>query len=229
MVEENICIIVWDLGLPKNEKEKLLKTKVHINNYRNDILIYSYKFNFKLYPEHFNISHKAGYYAWKPYVIYNTYKMVKRSILWLDCGCFIKNKLQYEYNEIIKRKIWSITQHSTIKRFTHEYLLNLLDTDKFIYSKTMCTGGVLGIYYPSLLVTKIMNLWTACALIKKCISPNGSDLSNHRYDQSIISILLYQNNIECDNSQKLNFVTHFDTKYRSYNNSDYLKFIKSIS
>lgn len=150
-------------------------------------------------------------------------------MLWLDAGCFIKSKLNYEYSQIINNKIWSISSDTTIKRYTHIDLLDLFDSSLDIYNRTMCAGGVIGLYYPSLFVDYIMNLWKACALIKKCIAPNGSNLHNHRQDQSVLSILFYQHHLSCDKVKGMNFFTHYDNNYyKIYNDTLYIKYISFI-
>lgn len=193
------------------------------------IVIHINKFNYNIYPKHFNISVHAGYYSWKPFVIYTTYNQYRRSVLWLDCGCYIQKKLDFEYNEIKRKRIWSIGQSTTIKRYTHDGLLNLLDVNKTIYNKIMCAGGIVGFHYPSNITNYILSLWKACALIKNCISPVGANRGNHRQDQSVLSILLYQNNFDCSKNEHKGFSEHFDKFYRKYNDILYSKFILHIS
>lgn len=226
-IESSICFVAWDLGLSRNEKVVLLRALKYIENNRNDIHTYYRLFNYSNYPAFYNITNMN--YAWKVFVIHNTYVTFKRNMLWLDSGCFIKDKLVYEFKQIQKRKIWSIKQNTKIGRYTHHFMLKLLETEKKFYNKYMCAGGIIGLYYPSSLVFYILEQWKACSLIKNCISPNGSNLSNHRYDQSVISILLYEHNLGCENLYPRNFVTHFDTKYSMYNDSHYNIFLKRIN
>lgn len=228
ITESKTCLVVWNLGLSLNEKSILANAEEYISKRKSDLYIYNYIFNYSNYPPHFNIENNAGVYAWKPFVIYESYIKYKRSILWLDAGCFIKNKLDYEFLQIKKKKIWSISQGSSIKKYTHCFLMKLLETSNDIANSSMCAGGVIGLYYPSQIVLSIMNLWKACALIKQCISPNGANTKNHRNDQSVISILLYQYNLGCNNEMPHNFETHFDGKYSTYNDKNYVNYLVKI-
>ena len=42
---------------------------------------------------------------------------------------------------------------------------------------------------------EIIHKWKELALVKECIAPVGSNRSNHRQDQSILSILIYQSTL----------------------------------
>lgn len=227
VVEDKICIVVWNLGL-SDINDKVLHNAKRFNQKRT-ILIYIKKFNYNLYPKHFNISYNAGYYSWKPFVIWNTYIQYKRIMLWLDCGCFIHSKLDFIYSEINRHIIWSINSGTTIVQYTHIGLLKLLNVNKTIYNKTMCAGGIIGLYYPSKNTNLILSLWKACALIKNCISPIGANRGNHRQDQSILSILMAQYNFDCTNNLHIGFSTHFDKHYRNYNDTSFSKFLQYIS
>lgn len=41
----------------------------------------------------------------------------------------------------------------------------------------------------------MLNDWRDCALEKECISPEGSNRTNHRQDQSVLSILAHLNSL----------------------------------
>lgn len=226
-VENKMCIIIWDLGLSQFNIKRLKNAKEIIEKKRFIIIIKH--FNYSNYPYHFSINKNSGYYSWKPFVIWDTYSSYKRNVLWLDCGCFIHRKLEYEYNEIINSTIYTVGSGTTIQRYTHRKLFELLNVDISIFNKTMCSAGIVGIYYPSTLVRYIFKLWKACALIKNCISPQGANRGNHRQDQSVLSILLYQyiNNFTLNKNK--NFAAHFDKKHKNYNDSSYSKFLYAVS
>lgn len=53
-------------------------------------------------------------------------------------------------------------------------------------------GGIQGHIYPSRYIDTVVVPNAQCALDYNCISPTGSSLANHRYDQTSLSILGYQ-------------------------------------
>jgi hypothetical protein len=58
-----------------------------------------------------------------------------------------------------------------------------------------CAGGIQGHVYPSRYIDTIVIPNAKCALDPNCIAPKGSDLDNHRYDQTSLSILTYQEQV----------------------------------
>ena len=43
-----------------------------------------------------------------------------------------------------------------------------------------------------------------CVRRRTCVAPNGADQSNHRFDQSVFSIVLARMHIRCHNNWKFN-------------------------
>lgn len=209
--ENDICINVWDLGLTTQQLKKLKKMYIILKKNKQDIILHYDIFNYSAYPFFFNIKRNAGEYAWKSTIISIAYNRYKIPLLWLDAGCFIKGSLQNVFKEI------------------HIKTLIYLNTSRKIYNKLMCAGGVVGLYYPSLKVNKLLNEWVSCSMNKECIAPYLSNRSNHRQDQSVFSILLYQNNFNCYNTKQFNFTTHFDRLYRKFNSSMYNKLLYTIN
>lgn len=222
-VEENICFIVWNLGLNNNQNLKIKKLINYIKKSKNShITVIYYTFNFKDYPSYFNITIDAGNYAWKPVIIYNTYKMFKRTLFWLDAGCYVNGSLLAIYNIISKNEIWSISAGHSIKRYTYISTILYYNVSEYILNKIMCAAGVVGFVYPSKFCMLVLQKWNECALKINCIAPIGSSRKNHRQDQSALSIILYQSGYKfnCLQYKNLNFSLQFDAKIHKYNYFD---------
>lgn len=227
--ERDICLIIWDLGLSKSQKQKISDMYIYLSRKSNSIIVIYNIFNFTAYPNYFNIKLNAGQYAWKPIIISNTYYTYKKTLLWLDAGCNIIGSLHTVYSDIYKYKIWSIGAGRDVKRYTHISTLLFLNVSRTIYKYVMCAGGVVGLTYPHLFVNILLKKWVSCSLEKKCIAPKYSNRSNHRQDQSVFTILLYQLKLNCNRgSDKYNFTTHFDRYFKFYNNSEYLYYLNRI-
>lgn len=230
-LETDLCFVLWDLGLNLQQ----LKIVNEIINYiqRNKtirIVIFYHYFNFTKFPFYFNIQKNSGEYAWKPVIIFYTYNKYRKPLFWLDAGCFINGSLLSVYEHIKNKQIWSISTKHTIKKYTHSHTLQYLNVSSNIQNQIMCTGGVVGFYYPSSLSLTILNTWKECALNRECIAPNGSNRKNHRQDQSVLSIFLYKNNIyyNCKENMNYNFSIQFDVKIKFYKNKDFSDFKKKI-
>jgi len=58
------------------------------------------------------------------------------------------------------------------------------------------SGNIQGFVYPSRFIDTLVIPNAVCGLNNSCIAPPGSDLSNHRYDQTSLSVLAYQPHVQ---------------------------------
>lgn len=203
---KRFLMIVYNLGLSQNTLHLLNKYKLN-----HPLFLLQY-FPFYNYPSYFNISVAAGEYAWKPVIIYEVYKKYKHPVVWLDAGCNITGSINYMIDNIKKNKVWSQRTSHNIKKYTHPLMLGHYNfPDKWL-NKTCCAGGTVAFMYPSRLAEKILYEWEKCALQHDCIAPPGSDRSNHRQDQSSLTIISFLNGKTdlCSNNTAYNFSIHYD-------------------
>lgn len=227
--ENDLCFIIWDLGLSIKQKESLHLLYSYLKQKASSVTVIYTVFNFSNYPSFFNIRINAGQYAWKPIIISTTYYTYKKPLLWLDAGCNIIGSLNNVYSDIYSVKIWTIGAGRDVKKYTHISTLLYLNASSRIWRNIMCAATVVGLYYPHSLVDTLLKDWVECSFEKECIAPKYSNRSNHRQDQSVFTILLYKLKLNCNRgSSKYNFVTHFDRHYKFYNNSEYMNYLKII-
>jgi hypothetical protein len=82
---------------------------------------------------------------------------------------------------------------STIHPGTVEYLKISNDEWDAVKYESHLWAGLMALskkYNPPPVIEEILNHWNRCALQRDCIRPNGADLSNHKYDQSVLSLLV---------------------------------------
>lgn len=67
--------------------------------------------------------------------------------------------------------------------------------------KTGVAGGIVAANrtFPGVMA-KIVEPWYKCAQAQECITPTGASLSNHRYDQAALGVILYANGFTPANS-----------------------------
>src|SRR5437667_50788 len=53
-------------------------------------------------------------------------------------------------------------------------------------------GGVCGFHYSFPAARELVCEWRRYALVRDCLTPEGASLVNHRYDQAILTVLLYR-------------------------------------
>lgn len=159
------------------------------------------EFKFKNYPSHFSLrikehNNKIGGFAWKPAIILELYKEQKyQNIIWLDSACLFDNRILLFKLLINNRGFASFHSTGNIKDWTHKSVLEsngIQGTDKILISRNLM-GGVLGFNFKNIKAVKLLESWYKLCLNPKNIFPDGGNISNHRHDQSLISICYWQN------------------------------------
>ena len=156
------------------------------------------------YPDH--VRNNLHNYAWKSIIINETVHEYK-SIFWLDAGATIVNSILPIQDIIHQAGIFLVHgQDEDMKYLSHpntykSLLLN--DGSNGNYDpksnwpnrRPHYAGGIQGHVYPSKYIETIVIPNAKCALDESCISPAGSNLNNHRYDQTSLSILSYNSKV----------------------------------
>lgn len=141
--------------------------------------------------------HQAKIYAWKPLAIRDAVEKYKR-VIWLDAGCTVKAPLRSTLFPILEKNGHFVIQgqDTDMVRWSHDGTWLYFGLNKTVFQgKPSFAGGVNGWIYGSEEYHKILVPWSKCALDERCISPTGSSLANHRFDQSVLSIIIYTTNV----------------------------------
>lgn len=183
----NNTLIVYSLGINKNKLSNL------ISNYPNIIVE---QFNFDEYPSFYSKRDnfkKLGSYAWKSAIIYEVISEYQSQVIWMDTGNLVKGKLIFLRIVLTAFGFISPFSIGSIKEWTHPNVLNVLSVKSYISKKRNLTGGLVGFDYSNENSMKLLQDWFTLSKKEKFISPPDSDRSNHRQDQSLLSILYYKN------------------------------------
>ena len=183
----NNTLIVYSLGINKNKLSNL------ISNYPNIIVE---QFNFDEYPSFYSKRDnfkKLGSYAWKSAIIYEVIREYESQVIWMDTGNLVKGKLIFLRIVLTAFGFISPFSIGSIKEWTHPNVLNVLSVKSNISKKRNLTGGLVGFDYSNENSMKLLQDWFTLSKKEKFISPPDSDRSNHRQDQSLLSILYYKN------------------------------------
>lgn len=220
----NFMMIVYNLGISENTIYLLNRFSL------NHPLFFIHNFQFSKYPSYFNISNNSGEYAWKPVIISEVYNKYKHPLIWLDAGCNITGNIHYIIDNIKEKSVWSQKTSHDVKKYTHPSMIKYFNFPSKWLNKTCCAGGTVAFMYPSKIAQNILYKWGKCARKHDCIAPPGSDRSNHRQDQSSLTIISFLNGKLdlCDNNIAYNFSIHYDynSKYKSTNRTDIEKLFK---
>jgi Protein of unknown function (DUF1647) len=146
------------------------------------------------YPEHFKM---LKGYAWKPVAINESVHEYKQ-IFWLDAGSTITGPITPAINITRNTGIFLVKgQDSDMKPKSHPGMFEAFGYNKDSFQAgPHYSGNTQAYLYPSRYIGTVVIPNAACALDERCIMPLGSDLTNHRYDQTSLSILAYQKDLK---------------------------------
>jgi hypothetical protein len=181
--EPDILVRAYDLGLHPHERDELERT------FSRYVLP---RFDYDSHPPHVNIRKGAGRYAWKPIIVWNALVETAGPVCWMDAGNMLTGRLDGVRSALCQRGFYSITSRGTAAEWTHPAMLTYFGLDAvWAAGKRNLSGSCVGFHPQSLRALRLARRWRNGALIKKCIAPPGSNRSNHRQDQSLLTVLAH--------------------------------------
>lgn len=180
-------IIIYDLGLSIEQIN-------HLRQKYKFIVIKKFKFSdyprFVLERDEFN---KLGSYAWKSIILCEEIKKTENLVLWMDSANLYKGNIKNLKKIILFRGMYSPISNGTINDWTYSTTLKSMKVNEKIKTKRNLTGGLIGVDPKNQHIVEFLNNWKSACLKPNLIKPEGSTRENHRQDQSLLSILFYQN------------------------------------
>jgi hypothetical protein len=180
--EPKAAVEIYDLGMEPSFAASL----------QNEFSSFRFKcFPYEKYPSYYNIKIDAGVYAWKPASLDES-KPFNEFVLWLDAGNVLTGRLVF-LRKVLKRfGFFSPYSIGEIKDWTHpQTLINLRIENNLLKSKNL-SANVVGFNSGDRKSLDLIDSWIEAAKDKNLIAPPGSSRSNHRQDQSLLTVLAYQ-------------------------------------
>jgi hypothetical protein len=178
--EPDSPIIVWDLGLDKNQIHQLeIFPNVRIS-----------KFDFSKFPNYFSLQFRT--FAFKSVCIFETIsdQVSTDFVFWLDAGCKLTGRLN-----AIRRLLKIYGFYSPYSRTTVDDLTVPLVIKHFALEERakerMINAAVIGVNRNNFEAFQIIREWYDLTFNKDLLAPDGSDNSNHRQDQSLLACVYY--------------------------------------
>eukprot|EP00944_MAST-04C_sp_MAST-4C-sp1_P002950 g2950.t1 len=188
--EPSLSIYVYDLGLTTDEKSKILKWRnCHIRSLKNLTT---------RVPEHV---YDVSTYAFKILIIQDMLLQFA-NVLYIDAGSVLLRPLDIVREQLQRKGYFFLPQTSDAfpwpnKKYHHPNTLKLVGcTDEkimFIQNKSPtkgCVATVQGWTRNGLITKMVFAPILKCNLQKPCITPNGSDRTNHLQDQTVLNAVL---------------------------------------
>lgn len=178
--EPKTPLLVYDLGLEAGELNHLKLQGYEVR-----------RFPYENYPPHFDIRVDAGVYAWKPIIIAGVMRE-RGAVLWLDAGDLVLRRLNRIRKILNEQGVYTPISSGDIQRWTHPGTLQYLQAAPHLLSRQNRNAAVVGLNPAFAGINELVEAWEAGALNQNCIAPPGWTALNHRWDQAVLSVLLYQ-------------------------------------
>ena len=203
-------LAIWDLGLTEAERTafetEFTPLKLRTFNYAN-------------YPPFYDIRVAAGQYAWKSACIEESLAgwPADTVVLWLDAGNLLVGSLREPISFIKKQGLFSPMTGGSISRYIHPGTFAATGVSQVnLTKKTMRNGAIIGFYTGFPWVKSWFTKWRKWCDTECVIAPAGSDRSNHRQDQAILTITYW----EIARERGLNHMRDFDTVIKTHCDCD---------
>jgi uncharacterized protein DUF1647 len=181
--EPGMSVVVYDLGMTRGELRRIGKEYGRYG---------IRKFDFARYPAHFAMKVKAGEYAWKPAIVWQALCETQGPVCWMDAGNVLTADLSRLRASLSRSGFYSPRSPGTVTDWTHPKMLEFFGLDSRWGEGRANLNGACVAFDPRFERAHILaRKWYDGALIKGCIAPEGSDRSNHRQDQALLSVLAY--------------------------------------
>lgn len=202
-------VSMWDLGLKPTEVAGIAQRFP-------DVRLTS--FPYRQYPDYFRITESAGQYAWKPVIMEaEVQRAATRIVIWLDAGDTIDRRLGWLRRLADANGFYSRRTPGTVRKWTHPGTLRWLRVDESLLDLPNLDGAIVAVDPTSPRARNLVRTWSQCAQTRECIAPDGSDRSNHRQDQAVLTVLAHQAGLApcgavMDASPLLGIHTHQDVE-----------------
>lgn len=184
-----VDIFFYDIGLTDKEASDL--------QLEFPALFYR-KLDFTQLPEFAQLTAPcAGAYAWKPYIFNEMYEEIKDGVLiWCDAGNKMMN-LPALCDVIKKAGIYSPQSSYSVQELCHSDCLQLMRVPQQFWNMPMRNAALIGVVCGDPIVKLFISDWKERAMRKELSIPETSTRKNHRWDQSILTCLMYNYGIWC--------------------------------
>jgi len=145
-------------------------------------------FAFERYPAHVR---RLVSCSWKPIAIREVMDREQSLLLWLDSATLFRGSLEPVFERVACEGLFTLVGQSPMTVWCHPLTLAWMHVPPRDFDKRCRFGGAVGFNGNSATARELLQRWCECALIEACIDPPGASRANHRYDQAVLTALLY--------------------------------------
>jgi hypothetical protein len=199
--QSELDVIVFDLGMSSPERKQLHSLFPWIQLRDSDL---------SEGPDHLR---QLSSFAWKPTLIARLAEESDAPLLWLDSACVVTGSLEPVWAHLRHHGLWSPFGGGSRMDFrTHHGMLDYLNASERERSarfRSACTCAFDPGHSGAL---ELIRQWRELAWDRQALLPDGCCNANHRYDQSLLTVLLTRSGLD-PSSEELDVSGMFPTPY----------------
>lgn len=147
-------------------------------------------FDFALWPAHLQMRQQN--YAWKPVLVAQEVLAGQGVVLWFDCATLFKGALDEAIQSVRRWGLWYLRGQTPLYRHADARALDAMQVPPEVRHLRECVSGALGFDASHSAARRIALEWQGFALQAAIIAPPGASLSTHKYDQALLSGVLFK-------------------------------------
>ena len=200
-VDISASIVFFNFGLELNEVKLIFKLFNTIHQLRGDRyngVFYYREINWNENPSFLRKPDKFSIISLKGIAPINVAEECQCTVFWLDAGDLVGDKFPSLYDDVVQYGVRSSQSSGPMTKYIHMGMFDYFkDKLPVIYDdKEMCSSGFMGIDYNNENGYKNVGLMMReCCYRERCVLPKGSNLTNHRQEQSALSLLVHTYNV----------------------------------
>lgn len=183
-------LAIYDLGLTEAEAGQI--DGEHPGTVR--------RFPFEKHPDWVRIdasrgdyARRAGCYAWKAAILWEIARECPGLVLWLDAGDLVRAPLTAVRAELLRGGLFTPASLDAVRRWTHPATLAFFPSlDAAVLEKPNRNAAIIGVNTEIAACAALLEKFRDLSLRHEAIAPPGASWANHRFDQSLLTLLAYE-------------------------------------
>jgi hypothetical protein len=114
------------------------------------------------------------------------------TLIWIDAGTVLTGGLQRIRSVIASRGIFAHRASGPAQLWTHPLTFSAMGAGAGEFHRDQLAAGFVGVNLRSALGRNVISRWAMLARDQQVIAPPGSSRANHRQDQAVFSLVMYQ-------------------------------------
>lgn len=131
-------------------------------------------------------------YAWKPIALWEVVRRRRGIVLWFDSATVFATSIDPIVDRVARHGVFSLVGQTALGDCADARTLATLAVTADDARRPYRAGGALGFDGGRDDIRSLVEQWQIHALDPDCIAPPGADPRVHRYDQAVLSALLYR-------------------------------------